>query len=193
MLGLLAATAISAAAPALAQGMLDEGDWQEVDERLVDEGEVEPAPLGAELGAAAELSAQEAEDLQLRLLRMRENYTRRQGTFRGTVEGLGQLPEEEASETEVIDAPDVPEDDALADILVVNPQNLVIGRNSRNTRAQVTTNSTLAEPAAANNGPLVFAAGNFAHAEFSNNGGTNWTNVVLPGGPADAPNLCCDH
>src|SRR5437016_3984220 len=50
-----------------------------------------------------------------------------------------------------------------------------------------------AEPAAANNGRLVFAAGNFDHAEISTDAGLTWTNVPLPAGPSDAPILCCDQ
>src|SRR5262245_61101782 len=75
-----------------------------------------------------------------------------------------------------------------AETEVVNPQLLVIGRNSKNTNANnAALASTLAEPAAANNALHVFAAGNFNHAEFSVDGGTTWANVPLPGGPADAP------
>jgi hypothetical protein len=77
---------------------------------------------------------------------------------------------------------------------VGNPALLVVGRNSKNTNANnPALASTLAEPAAANNALHVFAAGNFNHAEFSVNGGATWANVALPGGPADAPVLCCDN
>ena len=53
--------------------------------------------------------------------------------------------------------------------------------------------STLAEPVAANSALDVFAAGNRRHAEFSIDGGATWVNVTLPGGPSDAPILCCDQ
>ncbi|HTD48926.1 MAG TPA: hypothetical protein VK881_16800 [bacterium] len=55
--------------------------------------------------------------------------------------------------------------------------------------------STLAEPAAANNGRDVFMAGNSAHAEFSTNNGNSWTPVDLTtrAAPTHAPILCCDH
>jgi len=67
------------------------------------------------------------------------------------------------------------------------PSLFVIGRNNKNTRANGAGASTLAEPAAANNARLVFAAGNLSHTEYSTNGGVTWTNLSLPGGPADAP------
>ena len=76
-------------------------------------------------------------------------------------------------------------DDGLVD---ATPGALVVGRNHRNTRATVSPSaSTLAEPAAANNAALVFAAGNFAHAEFSTDGGATWTNFPVPAGPTIAP------
>ena len=74
-----------------------------------------------------------------------------------------------------------------------NPALLVLGRNNKNTNANGALGDTVAEPAAANNARHVFAAGNLRHAEFSTNGGVTWSNVVLPGGPTDAPTLCCDH
>ena len=75
-----------------------------------------------------------------------------------------------------------------------NPAAFVVGRNNKNTNANnAAKGSTLAEPAAANNARNVFAAGNFNHAEFSTNGGATWADVALPGGPADAPFLCCDN
>jgi hypothetical protein len=74
------------------------------------------------------------------------------------------------------------------------PGTLVIGRNNLNTNANSNAlDSTLAEPAAANNARNVFAAGNFNHAEFSSDGGATWANVPLPGGPAATPILCCDN
>jgi len=69
----------------------------------------------------------------------------------------------------------------------------VFGRSNENTLADDPGKSALAEPAGAGNGPLVFMAGNFSHAERSFNGGVTWTAVALPGGPAEAPILCCDH
>ena len=51
--------------------------------------------------------------------------------------------------------------------------------------------STIAEPAAANDGVQIFMTGN-THASYSLNGGTTWTNVPIPAGPAYAPFACCD-
>jgi hypothetical protein len=71
------------------------------------------------------------------------------------------------------------------------PGSMVILRNNQNppTLAQ----STLAEPAAANNGAQVLATGNFRHFEFSINGGASWTKSIFPAGPPDAPSVCCDN
>ncbi|MDR7485183.1 MAG: hypothetical protein QN187_07610 [Armatimonadota bacterium] len=75
-----------------------------------------------------------------------------------------------------------------------NPADFVIGNNVQNPRANdPALGSTLAEPAAANNGRRILAAGNFDHLEYSLNTGTTWTNKPLPAGPPDAPNVCCDH
>jgi hypothetical protein len=75
-----------------------------------------------------------------------------------------------------------------------NPALLVIGRNLRNARANnAVLGSALAEPSAVNNGSHVFAAGNLRHAERTLNGAEPFANIPLPGGPPDAPILCCDH
>lgn len=67
-------------------------------------------------------------------------------------------------------------------------------RNFKNTRANVAPKaSVLAEPTAASNGLYVYAAGNFSHAEFSANGGSTWSDRPLPGGPSNAPFICCDQ
>jgi hypothetical protein len=71
---------------------------------------------------------------------------------------------------------------------------LVIGRNSRNLRANSALGSTLAEPVAVNEGIRVLYAGN-THAEFSTDGGATFpaaNNIPLPAGPATAPIACCD-
>jgi len=71
------------------------------------------------------------------------------------------------------------------------PEALIIIRNNAN--PPTLSQSTLAEPAAANNGAQVLATGNFSHFEFSTNGGVSWTKSTFPAGPADAPNDCCDN
>ncbi|MBI3989330.1 MAG: hypothetical protein HY347_06905, partial [candidate division NC10 bacterium] len=72
------------------------------------------------------------------------------------------------------------------------PSDLIIGRNHQNSRANDTgLASTLAEPAAANDGVHIFYTGT-THAEFSTDGGVTWTDVPISGGPPDAPIPCCD-
>lgn len=74
-----------------------------------------------------------------------------------------------------------------------SPSALLIGRNAKNTIANGADGSTLAEPAAANEGMRVLAAGNFDHFEYSTNAGSTWTAISPPAGPSDAPTLCCDN
>jgi len=74
------------------------------------------------------------------------------------------------------------------------PGDFVIGKNVQDTPASCTTGicSSLAEPAAANEGSHVLMSGNFNHLEFSTNGGTTWTSQTYSAGPTDAPIQCCD-
>ena len=67
----------------------------------------------------------------------------------------------------------------------------MIGRNRRNTQADNTSNSTLAEPVTIDDGRAVLYGGNW-HFEYSLNRGATWFNVPIPSGPADAPDGCCD-
>jgi hypothetical protein len=67
---------------------------------------------------------------------------------------------------------------------------LSITRNNRNAVAQF-LGDLLAEPAAATDGSEVFFGGNTYFSRSLNNG-ANWTYEAIPGGPADAPNPCCD-
>ena len=71
------------------------------------------------------------------------------------------------------------------------PGSFIIIRNNLN--PPTLSQSTLAEPAAANNGAQVLATGNFSHFEFSINGGVTWTKATFPAGPTDAPFDCCDN
>jgi hypothetical protein len=70
-------------------------------------------------------------------------------------------------------------------------ESLLIRRNNKNTRASQVS-STLAEPAAANEGFSVLYTGN-TYASFSNDAGVTWTGIGLPAGHTDAPNQCCDQ
>lgn len=159
-------------------------DWKTADDEFIDTGVIEPAFADELETTASALSDEEYEEIEASLQKMRERYVTRFGGLRRADANLDRLTEDILEETAVPDA---------ASSEIDNPQILTIGRNSRNTQASQAGNSTLAEPAAANNAAHVFAAGNFAHAEYSTNGGVSWTNVPLPGGPADAPVLCCDH
>jgi len=132
--------------------------------------------------AAPTLSPEEMEGLQMRKLQLREQLI---GVSEAVV-GPDAMPMVAGTPTRL----------TLGDQVQFpgNPATLVVGRNSRNTNANnPAKGSTLAEPAAANNALRVFAAGNFNHAEVSNDGGATWADVPLPAGPAAAPNLCCDH
>src|SRR5436190_3701185 len=132
---------------------------------------------------APQLSPREREALLLRKLELRKQMAARENTNPSSPPGLPLVP---GRQTQLID-PDV------VSRFHGTPSQLVIGRNNKNTNATGFDGSTLAEPAAANNGRLVFAAGNFDHAEISTDAGLTWTNVPLPGGPPDAPFLCCDQ
>lgn len=96
-------------------------------------------------------------------------------------------------ETQVDVAADGSADDQLAAVDFHGaPGNLSVFRNRFNPRAAtVGVGSTLAEPAAVNDGAHVFYMGN-THAEFSTDGGTTFTNVPIPAGPSDAQFPCCD-
>lgn len=150
-----------------------------VTQHQVETGQVQPI-AGAELqSAAAPLSIDQMEALLKAKLKLRAQTAVRVDSA-PSPKGL---PLVASPETTVARAGQFPP----------NPQLLVIGRNNKNTNANGSAGSSLAEPAAANSALRVFAAGNFAHAEVSTNGGTSWTNVPLPGGPADAPINCCDQ
>ena len=154
-------------------------------EMQVETAQVAPDDAGQLAAAAApSLSGAQLEGLQIRKLQMRERAAALVES--GAAAAAAGLPLVAGRPTEVATG--------AVGQFHGNPALLVIGRNNRNTNANnATKGSTLAEPAAANNARLVFAAGNFNHAEVSNNGGASWTDVPLPGGPSAAPVVCCDH
>jgi hypothetical protein len=51
--------------------------------------------------------------------------------------------------------------------------------------------SQVTEPSAVNEGRHVLMSGNWYQSR-STDGGTTWTNLPIPAGPASAPNFCCD-
>jgi hypothetical protein len=154
------------------------------DTRLpVEVGHLAPISESALEMPAPQLSAREMETLLLRKLQRQEQMDAHVDSSPPSPPGLSLVPGRETQVT-----------DPNAGEFHGTPALLVIGRNNKNTNANnAALASTLAEPAAANNAMRVFAAGNFNHAEISTNGGSTWANVALPGGPADASILCCDH
>ncbi len=150
----------------------------------VETGQIAPDGAGqAALAAAApSLSPTQLERLQIRKLQMREQMA---AFVDSGAASPAALPPVAGRATTVTTA---------AAQFHGDPATLVIGRNDQNTNANnPTKGSNLAEPAAANNALRVFAAGNFNHAEVSTDGGVTWADVPLPGGPAAAPIVCCDH
>lgn len=161
---------------------------------LVEAGSLEPdgEEVTALAPAAPDLSPEEMEDLLTRKLQLREQFAAEAQEFAPSRPGL---PLRRGRETQVV-GEGGDEEEVLSPggpLFPGNPTLLVIGRNNRNTQANSGLGSTLAEPAAANNARLVFAAGNLRHAEYSTNGGVSWTNVALPGGPTNAPIQLGDH
>lgn len=130
---------------------------------------------------AAALSPAQREALLLRLRDIRE----RAGAQKDNGASSAGFESNAGRETEV------GADSDVAGEFHTTYSSLVIGRNNKNTRSS-SVGSTLAEPAAANEGKEVFYTGN-EHAEYSVDGGVTWTNVVIAAGPADAPTPCCDQ
>ncbi|MPZ58568.1 MAG: hypothetical protein GEU91_19165 [Rhizobiales bacterium] len=129
---------------------------------------------------AARLSAAAQEDMLRRLHRKRERFA---------TEAHENQKAEPADEDR---APLGPETGVVDDNSETHGT-LLIGRNAKNTRAEVSGNSTLAEPAAINNRGQVLYAGNFRHLEYSTNHGLSYADRTIPAGPADAPTVCCDN
>ena len=126
----------------------------------VQTGQLAPDSAAALKKSAPLFSPQQYEALLQRKLARREEVAARYSTELLAPPGLpleaGRPTEAKSAQTE----------------FPPNPQNLVIGRNNKNTNANnPDLASTLAEPAAANNSRQVFAAGNFNHAEASPDGG----------------------
>lgn len=156
---------------------------QSVTRHPVEVMQLAPDPQSELDAPAPRLSASEMEALLLRKLQLREQMTDLVDNNPPSPPGLPHVP---GRATEVV----TPAETEFHG----TPSTLIIGRNNLNTNGNnAALASTLAEPAAANNAMRVFAAGNFNHAEVSVNGGATWANVALPGGPADAPFLCCDN
>jgi len=174
----LLCSVISAKFPASAEpGTESAAEQAGVTQYQVETGQVQPVSGAALQSVVAPLSNAQMEALLQAKLKLRAEA----GVRVDSAPSPKGLPLEAGPETTVAHAGQFPP----------NPQLFVIGRNNKVVNGF--SQSTLAEPAAANDALRVFAAGNFAHAEVSTNGGATWANVPLPGGPADATINCCDH
>lgn len=165
-------------------------------EYKVEVGVIEPddvSQLEIDAALAPQISATDLEDLRLRVLELRETVTDlvdnnpRTDASQMRVNATG-LPGSPVGPTELADAvaPETLDITDFAEIFPFEPL-LFIGRNNA-----AVPGSTLAEPAAANEGRHVFATGN-THAEYSTDGGMTWNDVPIPPGPSDAPVPCCDQ
>lgn len=145
-------------------------------------------PERGEFPPAPELAPAQREAMQKRLLDIRERYASQVDNHVGEVT-------ESLTAPASADKPTVvgPETEAFTEAYLPFASNaFVTAINNKNTRASTVVGSTLAEPAAINEGQDIFYTGN-THAEYSFNRGATWTAVAIPGGPADAPNKCCDQ
>jgi len=147
-------------------------------ESAVSEVLLEPDPLSALETQAVALSPAQEESLLERKRQLRERIGAAARNDPPSPAGLSSVV---GRGTELLDAAYFPNP----------PGAFIIHRNNLN--PPTLSQSTLAEPAAANNGAQVLATGNFAHFEFSINGGATWTKGTFPAGPADAPIPCCDN
>lgn len=134
------------------------------------------------LPQAVRLSLAEKERLFEIKERIREQTAQTGGVVAAGPAGLAQ-PVVRASD--VLEAPDAARYPGVPSLFIM--------QNFKNPRANGIDGSTLAEPAAINEGRYVYAAGNFDHTELSPDGGITWLNVAVPGGPVDAPIACCDN
>jgi len=141
---------------------------------------IHPDPASALAAAAPQLSDADRESLLAKKYALRKQVA---AATRSDLQGPPGLPEVVGQGTAV----GGPASE------ITTPNGTFIGRNNRITSANGANASTLAEPAAANNGIHVLASGNFSHFEFSTNGGVAWTTGFFPAGPADAPIPCCDN
>ncbi|MDD5268229.1 MAG: hypothetical protein PHO08_14045 [Methylococcales bacterium] len=155
-----------------------QGIAQDVTQAVVTEV-IEPNQPSVLRIPAVELSAAEREALIVRKRQLRESVA---AMTRSDLPGPAGLPPVVGRGTRLVD-------DATK--FPTTPGALVIKRNNSN--PPTLSQSTLAEPAAANNGAQVLATGNFSHFESSTNGGAAWTKSTFPAGPADAPFDCCDN
>lgn len=72
------------------------------------------------------------------------------------------------------------------------PGAFVLGKSVRNPNLSLAGQTSVVEPSISNQSLNVFYLSN-DRADFSNDGGTTFTELTIRSGPADAPNFCCDQ
>lgn len=134
------------------------------------------------LSGGLRLTRQELEALRMQTRELRETVSEAEWLRIPDVEGADPSAEVEALAGPAGEVTEAAQGEA--------PGDTQIARNVRNTRAS-TVGSTLAEPAAANEGAHILYTGN-TYASTSTNEGSSWASLPLPSGPSDAPFACCD-
>jgi hypothetical protein len=138
-------------------------------------GKVSPDARGA--APAQHISRARATAIQNALLRLRDRSAAR--ALKSQANGVAALPRPRVTETR---------SEGAESEFHGSPSAVVVGRNNANTTAGV---STIAEPAAANDGVRVFMTANW-YASYSTTGGASWNTVPIPAGGSSAPVFCCD-
>lgn len=72
------------------------------------------------------------------------------------------------------------------------PDAFVLGKRVTNPNLPLPGQTSVVEPSISNQSLNVFYLSN-DRADFSSDGGATFTQRTIPGGPADAPNFCCDQ
>jgi hypothetical protein len=135
--------------------------------------------------STSSLTPEEQEAMHLKLLDLRDSIDAKVNPNPVDRYNLQPVPEAIVPET-VLDNT-VSEYDGSG---IEAPEDYVLGRNRKNPFAN-TVGSTLAEPAAVNNSKHFLFLGN-TYASYTKTAGGIWTEIPIPGGPAEAPNPCCD-
>lgn len=153
----------------------------------VETGVVPPDPPEVSAQVAPKLTPEQMELLQSRIRRIRERQAAIE-RLRPQTATPG-LPLVQGRETQIAAG--------AAATQLGPPEVFLIPRNIENPRANDPAHaSTLAEPAAINDGAFTFSAGNYDHAEYAApdfGGGMTFFDVPVPAGPSDAPIPCCDN
>ncbi|MEO8660771.1 MAG: hypothetical protein ABI693_20035 [Bryobacteraceae bacterium] len=81
---------------------------------------------------------------------------------------------------------------ALTSLGALTPDSYVLGKTVTNPNVALAGQTSIVEPSVSNQSLNVFYLSN-DRADFSSDGGNTWTQLTIPGGPADAPVFCCDQ